>query len=76
MRELIPEFYSMPEILQNLNLCNFGQKDDQTKVEDVLLPEWANKNAPKFVQQMREALESPYVSQNLGCWIDYIFGYK
>lgn len=62
MRELIPEFYSMPEVLQNLNHCNFGTKDDQTIVNDVTLPEWANKNPQKFVQLMREAMESPYVS--------------
>jgi len=76
VRELIPEFYSMPEFLSNSNLVNFGIKEDKTVVDDVLLPEWAEKNPIKFVQTMREAMESSYVSQNLDLWIDFIFGYK
>jgi hypothetical protein len=67
----------MPEFLKNSNLINFGVKEgDRTKVENVALPEWADKNAAKYIATMREALESPYVSQNLDQWIDYIFGYK
>jgi hypothetical protein len=62
VRELIPEFYSMCEIFSNQNQINFGTKDDGTKVDDVQLPEWSLKNPQKFVQVMREALESPYVS--------------
>lgn len=28
VRELIPEFYSMPEMFKNQNFINFGQKED------------------------------------------------
>lgn len=42
---------------------------------DVELPEWS-KNAENFIEMMREALESDYVSSNLHKWIDLIFGYR
>lgn len=76
VRELTPEFYCMPELLLNQNKIKFGTKEDGSTVDDVLLPEWASKSSVRFVQHMREALESAYVSQNLNCWIDYVFGVK
>lgn len=45
-------------------------------MNDVVLPPWCNHNPHLFVLFMREAFESNYVSQNLGGWIDYIFGVK
>ena len=40
------------------------------------MPVWANNSVHKFVAQQRQALESEYVSKNIGGWIDLIFGYK
>ena len=37
------------------------------------LPPWAA-DAQDFVQRLAEALESPYVSAHLHCWIDLVFG--
>jgi hypothetical protein len=58
VRELTPEFFCLPEMFTNLNEINFGFKQDGTKVDDVKLPEWCNKNPQLFVQVMREVLES------------------
>ena len=66
VRELIPEFFCLPEFLTNANKINFGVKEgDKTKVDHVQLPSWAQNKAVNYIAAMREALESPYVSQNL-----------
>lgn len=46
------------------------------KVDNVVLPPWAEGSPEKFVKAMREALESDFVSSHLNEWIDLIFGYK
>lgn len=76
VKELIPEFYFLPEFLQNRNRIDFGAMQDNVSVDDVVLPPWAKGSPIVFVRKMREALESKYVSQNLHHWIDLIFGYK
>lgn len=75
VKELIPEFYYLPEILVNQNRFNFGYQDGDVKVDDVLLPPWA-KTPDDFVRINRMALESEFVSCQLHHWIDLIFGYK
>nr|XP_012149911.1 PREDICTED: protein FAN isoform X2 [Megachile rotundata] len=77
-KELIPEFYDTNnggDFLVNSYGIDFGYRHDGTKIGDVQLPPWANGPA-HFIQVLRNALESDYVSQNLHCWIDLIFGYK
>ncbi|KAM1169270.1 hypothetical protein ACFX19_031614 [Malus domestica] len=76
VKELIPEFFYMPEFLENRFNLDLGEKQSGEKVGDVGLPPWAKGSAREFIRKHREALESDYVSQNLHHWIDLIFGYK
>ncbi|XP_030866045.3 lipopolysaccharide-responsive and beige-like anchor protein isoform X1 [Gorilla gorilla gorilla] len=75
IKELIPEFYYLPEMFVNFNNYNLGVMDDGTVVSDVELPPWA-KTSEEFVHINRLALESEFVSCQLHQWIDLIFGYK
>ncbi|XP_058884561.1 neurobeachin-like isoform X10 [Acipenser ruthenus] len=75
VKELIPEFYYLPEMFVNSNEYNLGVRDDRTVVSNVDLPPWAKK-PEDFVRINRMALESEFVSCQLHQWIDLIFGYK
>uniref|UniRef100_A0A3B4X6H3 LPS responsive beige-like anchor protein n=1 Tax=Seriola lalandi dorsalis TaxID=1841481 RepID=A0A3B4X6H3_SERLL len=75
VKELIPEFYYLPEMFVNANSYNLGVMEDGTVVSDVELPPWA-KSPEEFVRINRLALESEFVSCQLHQWIDLIFGYK
>ncbi|PUZ74193.1 hypothetical protein GQ55_1G045900 [Panicum hallii var. hallii] len=76
VKELIPEFFYMPEFLENSNSYHLGIKQDGEPLGDVGLPPWAKGSPEEFIYINREALESEYVSSNLHHWIDLIFGYK
>ncbi|KFV69124.1 Neurobeachin, partial [Dryobates pubescens] len=86
VKELIPEFYYLPEMFVNSNGYNLGIREDEVVVNDVDLPPWAKK-PEDFVRINRmnllpnsefhlQALESEFVSCQLHQWIDLIFGYK
>ncbi|KAL3531297.1 hypothetical protein ACH5RR_010619 [Cinchona calisaya] len=76
VKELIPEFFYLPEFLENRFNLDLGEKQSGEKVNDVLLPPWAKSSVREFIRKHREALESDYVSENLHHWIDLIFGHK
>ncbi|KAG6162331.1 hypothetical protein E4U36_001023 [Claviceps purpurea] len=77
VRELIPEFFCLPEFLTNVNNYDFGHRQSTgAKVDHVELPPWAKGDPQIFIAKHREALESPYVSENLHHWIDLVFGHK
>ncbi|KAM6971940.1 LOW QUALITY PROTEIN: lipopolysaccharide-responsive and beige-like anchor protein [Aplochiton taeniatus] len=73
VKELIPEFYYLPEMFVNSNSYSLVM-EDKTVVSDVE-PPWA-KSPEEFVRINRLALESEFVSCQLHQWIDLIFGYK
>eukprot|EP00761_Pharyngomonas_kirbyi_P000202 gb/GECH01000202.1/.p1 GENE.gb/GECH01000202.1/~~gb/GECH01000202.1/.p1 ORF type:complete len:3078 (+),score=643.06 gb/GECH01000202.1/:1-9234(+) len=74
-KELIPEFFYLPEFLRNINDLDLGEKQTGQKLGDITLPPWAE-SPEHFIRINREALESEFVSQNLHHWIDLIFGCK
>lgn len=77
VRELIPEFYTCPEFLENSANLDFGvQQNNGERIHDVKLPPWARQDPLLFVIMTRRAMESQYVSVHLPEWIDLIWGCK
>jgi len=76
VRELIPEFFYLPDFLTNKNSFDYGMTQKGTVVDDVVLPKWAKGDPERFIRINRQALESEYVSKNLHQWIDLVFGFK
>ena len=76
-KELIPEFFYLPEFLVNSNRFDLGKLQSNNQyLNDVQLPPWAQNSPEEFIRLHRIALESDYVSAHLHKWIDLIFGYK
>jgi hypothetical protein len=76
IRELIPEFFYLPEMYLNVNKLDLGILHTQERVNNVELPVWSDQNPYKMVYVMRRHLESKEVTMNLPSWIDLVFGYK
>jgi len=77
VRELIPEFYYLPDFLLNSNGYDFGSRQGSGgAIDTVVLPPWAKGDPKIFIAKHREALESEYVSKHLHQWIDLVFGHK
>ena len=85
-KELVPEFFYLPETFENYNKYSFGVKRNEKECSDVyegplirvdrvIMPNWAL-NQHYFVMTNYLALESKKVSKELGGWIDLIFGEK
>ena len=76
VKELIPEFFYLPEMFVNQNQYDLGVRATGVRLGNVELPKWAHDDPVLFVHLHRKALECEYISQNLHKWIDLIFGYK
>ncbi|GFQ88429.1 WD repeat and FYVE domain-containing protein 3 [Trichonephila clavata] len=76
VKELIPEFFYLPEFLLNSNNFDLGSKQNGVPLNDVVLPPWSKGDPREFIRVHRQALECDYVSAHLHEWIDLIFGYK
>jgi hypothetical protein len=76
VREMIPEFFFLPDFLLKPDGLDLGQLQDGTRLGNVELPPWASGSALKFIALHRQALESAHVSAHLHEWIDLVFGEK
>ena len=77
IRELIPEFYTLPEIFQNKNNLNLAQgktdaNNEKIIINDVELPPWSDDVPSTFITEKRKILERSNLKINK--WIDIIFG--
>lgn len=72
VKELIPEFFYLPEFLTNSNNFDLGMKQSGEVLGHVILPAWAKQDPREFIRVHRQALECDYVSQNLHL-VSYIF---
>ncbi|XP_067940034.1 lysosomal-trafficking regulator-like isoform X2 [Watersipora subatra] len=76
VKELIPEFFYLPEFLVNYEGFDFGKRQNKAQVNDLNLPDWCKQDNRLFVMVLRQALENSIVTSNLQNWINLIFGYQ
>ncbi|XP_059485723.1 lysosomal-trafficking regulator isoform X2 [Neocloeon triangulifer] len=76
VKELIPEFFFLPEFLLNSEGFSLGIRQNGERVNHVQLPPWCEGSPRSFILAHRQALESDYVRENLPHWIDLVFGCK
>lgn len=76
VREIIPEFFFIPEMFMCLNGINLGTMQSGREVGDVDLPKWVKGDPYKYVCELKKMLESEQVSLSINKWIDYIYGFK
>ena len=74
VKELIPEFFYLPEMFLNINDLDMGILDNGDEVNDALIP--CNNNAYDFIMTMKSILESNTLSYSLTNWVDLVFGFK
>ena len=74
VRELIPEFFYLPEMFLNINDINLGKIEDNSIVYNVMTP--CKNNSYIFIEIMKRIFENNKISSYLNYWVDLIFGYK
>ena len=75
-KELIPEFYYIPEIFLNLNYCFYGKsinKNTLTLINNIIIGKGFN-SILHFINFHVSFLNSDTFNSTINKWIDYIFG--
>jgi hypothetical protein len=75
VKELVPEFFCVPEMFENPGGLPLTTTTEGRDVERVDLGTFC-RNPHDFVHKMRHFLQGEHVSQHLPSWIDLVFGCK
>lgn len=75
VKELIPQFFTLPEFLSNLGKLPLTTTTEGRSVADVILSQWSS-SPIDFTHKNLHFLQEDHVTKNLHNWIDLIFGYK
>ena len=73
VKELIPEFFFLPEFLRNSSGLDLGETQSGKQLGNVELPPWAQ-TPEDFVRANLAALESEFTSMHLHHWVNLVFG--
>jgi hypothetical protein len=75
IRELIPEFFYLPEMFMNINNIDFGITSNEIHIDDCIMPYYGNSETIEkyclFIYEMIKNLEE---AKNRRLWIQNIFG--
>lgn len=75
VKEMIPQFFTVPEILENGSDLPLTTTTEGKEVATVKYGGWSS-NTQDFTRKMMNFLQCDHVTKDLCQWIDLIFGYK
>ncbi len=61
IKELIPEFFYLPEFLGNTNSFDLGTKQSGESLGNIVLPPWSKGDPNEFIRVHREVLYNTYI---------------
>lgn len=50
VKELVPEFFYLPDFLLNTNKFDLGKKQNGIALNDVILPPWSKNDCREFIR--------------------------
>ena len=74
VKELIPQFYTLPEFLSNVSNLPLTTTTEGKNVANVVIGRWS-KNPRDFTHKMLHFLQCEIVTSHISNWIDLIFGF-
>lgn len=73
VKELVPEFFYLPDFLLNTNKFDLGKKQNGLALNDVILPAWSKNDCREFIRIHRmvekQKVQFENFIQNFRCFL-------